>query len=391
MARKPLYLIAILVLAAACGTVPKRNAVPAEEGLEAEIPGIPLARYWADRPPHVAKEWLRLSDQEIEEMFPALLDGEHDYLAISGGGADGAFGAGLLKGWTDTGTRPKFEIVTGISTGALTAPFAFLGPDYDDELRHFYTTVRTKDILEKRSTLVGLTSDAMADSEPLRKLIEQVVTEEMIEKVAEEHRRGRRLLVGTSNLDAMRPVVWNMGVIAASDAPHRVELFRSVLLASASIPGAFPPVFIEVEAGGKTYDEIHVDGGVCAQVFLLPVGMDWKAIEKKLRVKGKARVWVIRNSKLDPKWESVEPSIMALAGRSISSLIRTQGIGDLYRIWIDARENGMDYNLAYVPKSFAVEPKEPFDPEYMERLYDVGYRLAKVGYDWKKAPPGDHE
>ena len=382
---------AMLVLLAACGSIPDRNAVPPDLGEDAVIPGIPLARYWGDEPKNSARLIHAMSREEILETFPGIVDRPHDYLAVSGGGANGAFGAGLLNGWTEAGTRPEFAIVTGISTGALIAPFAFLGSEYDGVLKKFYTTTKTEDVLEKRRYLRGLTSDAMADSAPLKKLLAELIDEELLDKIAKEHLRGRRLMVGTVNLDAMRPVVWNMGEIAVSDSPRRLELFRSVLLASASIPGAFPPVIIPVKAGGKMYDEIHVDGGVCAQVFLLPVGLDWDLIREKFAVQGDPRIWVIRNSILAPKWESLELGLMTLVGRSISSLIHTQGLGDIYRIWFDARENGMDFNVAFMPADFDMEMKEAFDPEYMSALFDEGFRLAKDGYPWMKSPPGEEE
>jgi hypothetical protein len=384
----PLSLTLCLFLVA-CGSVPSRNAVPPDLGLEAGIPGIPLARFWGDEGPHAARHWESLPAAELDALHPAVVDCEHHYLAISGGGENAAFGAGLLKGWTEHGSRPEFQIVTGVSAGALLAPFAFLGPECDDLLRKLFTTTSTDGILEKRSTLAGLTSDAMYDSEPLRRLLAEAVTEEMLEKIAAAHRSGRRLLIGTTNLDAMRPVIWNMGAIAASDAPHRVELFRSILLASASIPAVFPPVLVPVEIDGKPYDELHVDGGTCSQVFLLPTNMNWEEVKARLRVRGQTKLYVIRNARVEPKWKPIEPGILEITGRAISTLIRTQGLGDLYRIWIEARENGMDYHLAYISSTFALEPEELFDTAYMVELYDVGYRMARIGYPWEKAPPGE--
>jgi len=387
--RSTLVLSAVLILTAACGSVPKRNGVPPELGPEAEIKGIPYARYWGDRAPNSLPIVRAMTPEALKDLYPALHGRDHHYLAVSGGGANGAFGAGLLNGWTASGTRPEFTIVTGVSTGALIAPFAFLGPEYDAVLKKFYTTISTEDLIVLRSLLRGLTSDAMADVEPLEKLIAEVYDEEVIDRIAVEHRRGRRLLVGTVNLDAARPVVWNMGEIAASDAPNRVELFHSVLLASASIPGAFPPVFIPVVAGGKEYDEVHVDGGTCQQVFLFPVGVNWAEIQRQLSVTNRPRVWVIRNSRLDPVWELLTPDIMSLVGRTIESLIRTQGIGDLYRIWIDAKDHGMDFRLAFIPDSFTRKETEPFDKEYMVELFGVAYELALNGFPWRDAPPGE--
>jgi predicted acylesterase/phospholipase RssA len=383
-------LSAVLILAntQGCASVPKRNPVPEEFSKSAEIPDIPRARIWGDEPPPWEAAWLAMSPAELQAQYSGIIGRKHYYLAISGGGPKGAFGAGLLVGWTAVGTRPQFTMVTGISTGALSAPFAFLGPAYDDKLREIYTSYSTEDLLKRRSIFALLSSDAGASTEPLRAKIAEYFDQEVIDAIAAEHRKGRRLLIGTTNLDADRPVIWNIGSIAASGAPDSLKLVHDVLLASASIPGAFPPVIIEVEADGLRYDEMHVDGGTTTQVFLYPLGMDWDRLTEKLNVKGTPSVYVIRNARLVSEWEAVERRVMPIAGRSISSLIRTQGIGDMYRIYLGAQRDGLDYNLAHIPEEFEEKSKEPFDPEYMRKLFDLGYRLAKNGYPWKKIPPG---
>jgi predicted acylesterase/phospholipase RssA len=245
------------------------------------------------------------------------LGSEHNYLALSGWGANGAFGAGLLAGWSAAGTRPEFAMVTGISTGALTAPFAFLVPAYDAQLKEMYTTYSTKDLVIKRNILATLNGDSAVDTTPLKKMIAKYVNQQVMEAIAAEYKKGRRLWVGTTNLDAKRPVIWNIGLMASSGQPGALELIHKVILASASIPAAFPPVLIEVEAGGKRYDELHVDGGTASQVFLYPAGLDWRIVTQKLEVKGTPKVYVIRNSFLKPAWETVKPKIMPIAGISI--------------------------------------------------------------------------
>jgi predicted patatin/cPLA2 family phospholipase len=327
------------------------------------------------------KEQIRQSESDTKDI-------SSDYLAISGGGANGAFGAGLLFGWTTADSRPEFRIVTGISTGALIAPFAFLGPRYDARLKKLYTTISTKDILEKRSLFSILTADSAADTKPLRELLEDVIDVKVLEDIVVEHDKGRRLLIGTTNLDANRPVIWNMGIIAKSGAPNALKLVRKILLASASIPGLFPPVYIEVEADSHRYDEIHVDGGTSSQVFLYPASLDMRRMMRQVGLKGKSRIFVIRNSRIEPYWETTKPKIFPILNRSISSLIRTQGIGDLYRIYLSAQRDGMDYNIAFIPSDFKEKPKEEFDPEYMNKLFDLGYQMAKNGYPWEKVPPG---
>jgi len=310
------------------------------------------------------------------------------FLAISGGGDNGAFGAGLLNGWTTAGNRPEFKLVTGISTGALTAPFAFLGPAYDDELKRFYTTITPKDILVPRWILAAITSDAMADNDPLWNLLEKEVNQAMLDAIAAEHRKGRMLIIATTDLDSSHSVLWNMTKIAASGHPKALELFRSIMIASASIPGGFPPVMIDVEVDGKAYQEMHVDGGTMSQVFVYPPSLRVKEISEKHRVTRERKAYVIRNARLDSDWANVERSTMDIAGRAVASLIQTQGIGDLYRIYLETKRDGVDFNLAFIPESFNAPHREEFDPEYMRALYRTAYGMAAKGYSWEKNPPG---
>ncbi len=206
--------------------------------------------------------------------------------------------------------------------------------------------------------------------------------------IAAEYRKGRRLCVATTNLDAKRPVIWNIGLIAASGRPEALDLIHKAVVASASIPAAFPPMLIEVVADGRRYDELHVNGGTGSQVFLYPAGVDWKRVERVMEVKGTPKVYVVRNSKVAPDWKTVKPSIFPIVGVSIDSLIRTQGIGDMYRIYLDCQRDGVVFHLAYIPEDFDQKPKEDFDPVYMGKLFDSAYDLAKKGYPWDSAPPG---
>lgn len=385
-ARRALLLLAVAVLAG-CAAAPSRlNPMVREAHEDASIPGIPGARHWGDRRPPGIDRFLAASDVELRRDYAGLYGVPHRYLAISGGGADGAFGAGLLVGWTEQGTRPVFAIVTGISTGALIAPFAFLGPKYDPVLRRVYTELSTTDLVERRSLLEIVRNDSLASTRPLRALIARYIDDTMIAELAAEHRRGRSLLIGTTNLDAARPVTWNITRIAASGAPGSRELIHDVILASASIPGVFPPVKVEVEAGGRRYDEIHVDGGVTSQVFMYPTGLDWRRVLDRLKVPGKPALYVIRNSRTDPGFQSVERRLVPIMSRSVSSLIRTQGIGDLSTIYFVTRRDGVDFNLAHVPDTFSREPSETFDRDYMRALFDVGYESARKGFPWITGP-----
>jgi len=372
----------------ACGTIPNRNPVPLADGQLAAIPGMEDVRFWGDETPEALVERMRNGNiEEIRARSSGIVGIQHHYLAISGGGQDGAFGAGILTGWTETGTRPEFTMVTGISTGALSAPFAFLGPDYDKALTEIYTTLSSEDLIEQRSWTVIATGDAAVDTGKLRAIIDHYVDDPMILRLAEEHRRGRRLFIGTTNLDARRPVIWNLTAIAASGAPSAHELIIDVLLASASIPGAFPPVFIQVERDGMTYDEIHVDGGAVQQAFVYPSTIDWPVILEKLDARGRPQLYIIRNSLLKPRWEPIEASIFTLTKTALASLIRTQGLGDLNRMYLVAQRDGADFHLAYIPDSFEMEPHEPFDQAYMNGLYDLGQAMTKDGYPWATLPP----
>ncbi|MBL8248043.1 MAG: patatin-like phospholipase family protein [Candidatus Competibacter sp.] len=384
-----------LFVAQGCATPSRQPAVPEKLQNQAQIPGLEKIRYRIGNPEDLA-EMAREGLESVRREQAYLAAGGHQgplppaaFLAISGGGDNGAFGAGLLNGWTAAGTRPAFKLVTGISTGALTAPFAFAGPAYDATLKEVYTTISAKDIAEPRSLLAALTSDAMADNHPLWKLIAKYVDRALLDVIAAEYAKGRLLLVGTTDLDARRGIIWNLTRIAASRDPRALELFRTLMVASAAIPGAFPPSMIDVEVSGQPYQEMHVDGGATAQVFIYPPSLDLKAGARQLGIQQRERrAYVIRNSRLDPEWAQVERSTMTIAGRAISSLIHTQGIGDLYRIYLTTQRDGVDFNLAYIPDSFNAPHTEDFDTGFMRQLYAVGYDMAAKGYPWQKTPPG---
>ncbi|MCL4802595.1 MAG: patatin-like phospholipase family protein [Burkholderiales bacterium] len=310
-------------------------------------------------------------------------------LAVSGGGEDGAFGAGLLCGWSELGTRPAFNLVTGVSTGALTAPFAFLGPAYDGALRDVYTNVTLADIAESRGVVAAIFDDALSDTTPLYRTISRHLDETMLAALARAYDEGRLLLIGTTNLDAQIPVVWNIGAIARSGDPRALDLIRRILLASAAVPGAFPPVMIDVEVDGERFQEMHVDGGAFAQAFLYPpaVGEARQARRRRGEPVREVRAWMIRNARLDPGWASVDRRTLGIAGRAISTMIFASGFNDVLRLYNRTQQDRIDFNLAYIGADFTTELKEPFDQGYMRALFDYGYRQGRAGYRWAKAPP----
>ena len=370
-----------------CASAPSRfQPLPEALSAQAQVPGIPGARYWGDTKPAGFDAWLSLPDAEVAANFSGVMNRPHHYLSLSGGGADGAYGAGILVGWTAQGTRPEFTLVTGTSTGALIAPFAFLGPKYDALLRKLYTEVSTADLLERRGLLDILRNDSAASSDPLRRLLERYIDDAIVAELAEQHRRGRSLHIGTTNLDAARPVTWNVTRIAASGSPRARKLILDVLLASASIPGIFPPVMIEVEADGRRFEEMHVDGGVTSQVFVYPMGLDWSVVKKRLAVDGTPALYVINNSPGLLAWETAPRRLLPILLRSVDSLIRTQGIGDLAQIYLLSQRDGLSFNLAYIPSSFVEQPQEKFDPVYMRKLFEFGFERASAGYPWTSGP-----
>ncbi|MCX2983429.1 patatin [Halieaceae bacterium IMCC14734] len=381
--RNSLWII-LLALAGCSGIV--RNPLPVEAYADATILGRSDLRYWADTSMFEVSNY-SIHDTPVVDFtarYAGISDQEHSYLAISGGGSKGAYGAGVLVGWTEMGTRPQFAIVTGVSTGALIAPFAFLGPEYDQQLKEAYTTLGTDSVIKIGNIFRSLANDGLMDSSPLTETLNRYVNEEMIKKIAAEHRKGRRLLIGTTNLDAGRQVIWNIGRIADSGHPDSADLIRDIMRASASIPGTFPPVYFTVEANGESYDEMHVDGGVAAQMFLYPSSVSMNEVAETLKVKGKPHAYLIGNSLVHPQYLPTSPSIYKITRRTISTLTRTQGVGDVYQIYAVANRDGVDVSLTWIPEDAVEEvSNEPFDPVYMSALFEYGYQRALKGEVWR--------
>lgn len=391
-------LMCLVAAVSACGSLP-RNAAAPQRTLQATIPQMPDVRAWAGLPSEAMERDLALSfAQESARDFPHRADGSvrYPHLALSGGGANGAFGAGYLNGWSSAGTRPVFKIVTGVSTGALMAPFAFLGAEFDDALREFYTTTRTRDIfvvgslLEKFWQLIA--GEALADTRPLQALIARHVDEELLRRVAQAHQQGRRMYIGTTDIDVPRFVVWNMGLIASSGRPEALALFRQVMLASASIPVAFPPVLfqVELEPGGPRYDEMHVDGGVGARVFLNGGVFRGALVRDRGGHGGIGRedIFVIHNGQLVPIPEPISRSLAAIAVRVIDASGRTAAMGDLFRIYGYAQREQAGFQWITIPDDVVMGGEEIFDPAAMQSLYDIGFDLATRGGGWFTLPPG---
>lgn len=346
---------------------PARVPFDRDDEAAAVVPGIPDARAWGDS----------------EDDFAKLLPTERGpWLAISGGGSDGAYAAGLLTGMSQAGDRPQFAVVTGASIGALLAPFAFLGPSYDDELHALFTTITAGDIFEDSAT-----PDSLMDSWPLKRTIEKHATAKLLAAVAAEHKRGRRLLVVTTDLDSGRRVIWNMGAIAAQGDDKALALFRSVLLASASIPGIFPPVLIDVEANGKKFQELHNDGTITAPFFIAP--------ESVLAGSGTVHlptdhVYVIANAKLTPQFDMTTPQTTAVLGRSITVALQAALRVELLLTLAAAQKRGISVSVAQIDPEFQHASHGAFDPDYMQALYAFAVERAKKGDAFETVAPEQH-
>ena len=346
-------------------------------------------RFWGDVAPPSTQEELG----EIRRQFAARIraegelpnDGAYDVLALSGGGSDGAYGAGLLDGWSERSDRPEFSLVTGISVGALLAPFAFLGPDYDDDLEVLFTETRMEDVVQVIlfRALFGWAL-GLTDITPLQLTLDRILTPAMVARIAEEHGKGRRLWIGTTYLDAQRPVIWDIGTIAASDYADKRELIKKILLASAAVPGAFPPVLFPIEAGGEQFSEMHVDGAITRSLFIYPRNLDVReevnGDPSGMRI---GTIYLVRNTKLEPDFQPVAPSLLRIAERSIWTLIKSAGIADVTAIEDQARRDGWVLKRTSVPLEFDVVEATFFDPEYMRALYELGYERALKGIAWE--------
>ncbi|MGE0259663.1 MAG: patatin-like phospholipase family protein [Alphaproteobacteria bacterium] len=375
-------------LVAGCSSLTRLPPAPAGVADQVTVLGIPNGRFWPDTQARaMAAEAIAARERERATLAATGRFPPANFLAVSGGGDNGAFGAGLLCGWYDSGTIPTFNLVTGVSTGAMIAPFAFLGGPYYNRLRTLYTTITPSDVMETLGLYGAVFGTALADTTPLFHLIARYLDERMFADIADAYRKGRLLLIGTTNLDQQRPVIWNIGAIAATGRPEALTLVHKILLASAAIPGAFPPVLIDVEAGGRSYQEMHVDGGAVVQTFLYPANISLVMNMRSPEFNRERHAYIIRNGRLDPNWTEVEPQFISIAGRAIATMIHYSGVNDILRIYATTKRDGVDYNLAYIGPDFADVDREQFDPVYMRNLFDYGYAKGRAGYPWSKVPP----
>jgi len=316
----------------------------------------------------------------VKGLRSAVTDGSLDILALSGGGASGAFGAGALVGLSRAHTRPQFELVTGVSTGALIAPFAFLGSAWDAQLKEAFVGGLSSGLMQRRG-LRALFDASVFEGEPLKHLIDNFVTEALLEEVARETAKGRLLLVATTDLDKSETVVWNMGAIAAKSGEPARTLFRDVLVASASVPGIFPPIMIPVtDAAGVVYEEMHVDGTTTVPFFIAPEavlvapGLPWEA-------RG-GNIYLIINSELNVMPRTTPINTLSIFERGFSSALAHTSRTALAQNATFAQKLGMSFRYTAIPSNDGFAGFLDFDPDKMRALFDYASACAAQGQLW---------
>ena len=361
----------IAFLLANCSSFPRKSFTREQQDL-AGIPGIADARIWADDPAGLSRTALFSYGQHK----PASID----ILALSGGGAEGAFGAGLLVGWTEAGNRPEFSMISGTSSGALIAPFAFLGASHDPTLKKLFTGGFAETLLHVMA-LTQFFGSGVFKTEPLKLLIAHYVDEDLLQLVAIQHRRGRRLFIVTTNIDAQRTAVWNMG---ASDYSGRLQLFRDILVASASAPGLFAPAYIEVQAGNARFQEMHVDGAVTSNVLAVPESVLLQKVGFKNAAKPK--LYIIVNGKITSDFAVIGDGTLSIVARSFYSSVKANTRNTLIATYDFARRNGWQFRLAAIPPDYAMTSTTfNFDTDYMRGLFDLGFSMGRTGEQWQSS------
>ena len=372
-----LGLAATLALVGACASG-ARDALGLEERRGGNPVGFSDVRFTIEDPAAA-----RAIIERIQNGVPTGADGRFDLIALSGGGAAGAYTAGVMNGWTERGDRPDFEMVTGVSTGALAAPFVFLGPEYDARLREAYTGGASAGLMRSRG-LGAFVGSGLFSSAPLRALIADQVDEALLAAIAAEHRKGRILMVATTDLDAQRGVVWNLGSIADRGGPEALALFREVLAASASIPGAFPPVMIEAQGAGAAFREMHVDGGVMNPFVAIPQLMwTWTDTDGDLRG---GRIHVLVNGKASPVFAVTPDAAGPVLGRSLDTALKANLRANLTGNRAFAQRNGMEFRVSAIPLDFEGGDSLDFSPEAMASVYAMGHHRGVSGEAWAVGP-----
>jgi hypothetical protein len=371
-------LTANLLLAFLAGCLaPDRIAYGPKVATVASIDGFRDIRTYAD----TTREQ---SDQSL--WLPVARHKEINYLVLSSGGGGGAFSVGALKAWSDAGTRPQFDIVSGVSTGALIAPYAFLGSAYDQALVDLYTSGVAETLIDADFLPKGLFGASLLKQEPLRAMIERYLTSDVLSKIAAEHRKGRRLLILTSNLDSQRAVIWNMGAVADSGRPDALKLFQDIIIASASIPGVYPAVLIKAKSGEQSFEEMHSDGGSVSQILTIPEGWMTGPGKDEWRKGRRFNMYVLINNALMPEFSTTTNNTLAVMARANSTLIKAQTRSALIATYLYAQKNGIRFHVGAIDMQVPYKMTDPFNTHYMRVLYSLGFAKMASGRLWQDRP-----
>lgn len=318
------------------------------------------------------------SDLWERHLHAPSMSSAPNILALSGGGEDGAFGAGLLVGWSTTHKRPDSDLVTGISTGALIAPFAFLGSTHDGALRQIFTQYGADDLIRSRG-MPSIFGDAIYNTAPLAHLLARYTPAEVIDAVAAKHDTGARLLIMTSNLDTSQAVVWNMGLIAKSGQYH---LFREVMRASAALPGLFPPVDLEYVIDGQTFQESHVDGGLNMQVLAVPPA---RVDDESQRSRG-GHLYMLINNTLRPAPQHVPRTVIGISQHALTLMIRSSAAATVDAAHYFTQQAGLELSVASIAADADIDfdPSERFSQAYMQSVFAHGFERATQNRAWVK-------
>lgn len=358
-------------------TAPARIPYNDTAALAANVDGFEDIRIYADTSERLpqSRTWL-----------PVLRHKEINYLVLSGGGARGAFSVGVLKAWSDMGQRPEFDMVSGVSTGALIAPYAFLGSSYDQTLVDLYTSGVARQLVDFRFFPKAMLGPSLLDQEPLRAMVERYLTRDTLARIAAEHRKGRRLLVLTCNLDSQRAVIWNMGAIADSGRPDALKLFQDIIIASASIPGIYPAVLIKAQAGDRVFEEMHSDGGTASQILTIPEGWIANAQDDEWPKGSELNMYILINNALMPEFALTTNNTFTVMAKASSLLIKSQTRNTLLATYAYAQRSGIRFHMGSIDVPVAYDMSDPFNTNYMRAIYSLGYAEMASGSLWKDRP-----
>ncbi len=369
----------MLILLVGCSGLPDREALQESERLNPlDISGL---RFWDES--SVAVENYDLEAELVAIAAKGEHKGEINHLALSGGGVNGAFSAGILNAWSDLGTRPEFDVVTGVSTGAIVSIFAFLGSEYDQELYNYYTQTSLGEMFKRNSLLMLPFNHAMIDASGFEKKVRRAIDVSLVENLAKERSKGRVLLISTTNLDNEKMAIWDIGKIAQVGTDEARTLIQDIVIASSAVPGAFPAQRIALPYKGSLVEELHVDGGVSRQVFLFPQQLKVRTSDEHV----KNNIYVIRNGHLKPEYEETEAKFSTVSYRAISILIRRQGIADIEHIYNFSHHNQLGFNLAYIDSDFVKHGLDLASQEYLQAVYRYGYEKMMQQGLWSNSPP----